>query len=322
MMRPVFTLIVLSLIGQPRVDAQSTATADEAAIRALVLEFTRAFNAGDAKGVAALFTEKARIATEGGEAVEGRQAVEKLFADSFAASPGQRIVVKTNSLRMLSAEAAIEEGTATITVPSLGDDDDARSETSRYSAAYVKRDGKWLQDDIHDYPMPEAVVAQSAHEHLKDLEWLVGEWLDENDEGEVRTTCDWSDDRSFLLRSFKMKIGGRIEVSGLQRIGWDPRLNQFRSWVFDSEGGFSDGLWSRDDRGRWIIKSTGVLKDGRSVSATNILTRDDGDMLRWRSVDRTLGSNALPDAEDAVLVRKPPAPRGRDSTTQPARKPE
>ena len=154
------------------------------------------------------------------------------------------------------------------------------------------------------------------------MEWLVGSWLDENDEGEVQTTCDWSDDRSFLLRSFRMKIGGRVEVSGVQRIGWDPRLNQFRSWVFDSEGGFSDGLWSRDDRGRWIIKSTGVLKDGRTVSATNILTQVDGDMLRWGSVDRTLGSKALPDAEAAVLVRKPPAPRGRDSTTQPARKPK
>lgn len=322
MMRSAFTLIVLCLVGQIRAEAQSTATADEAAIRALVLEFTRAFNAGDAKGVAALFTEKARIATEGGETVEGRPAVEKLFADSFAASPGQVIVVKTNSLRMLGSEAALEEGTATITVPSSEGDGETRSESSQYSAAYVKHDGKWLQDDIHDYPMLEAAVAKSAHEHLKELEWLVGEWMDEDDEGEVRTTCDWSDDHCYLLRSFRMKIGGRVEVSGVQRIGWDPRLNQFRSWVFDSEGGFSDGLWSRDDRGRWIIKTSGVLKDGRSVSATNILTRTDGDALRWASVDRTLGNTALPDAEDAVLVRRPPAPRGHGSAAQPARKPE
>ena len=162
MMRSAFTLILLCLIGQARAEAQSTTTADEAAIRALVVEFTRAFNAGDAKAVAALFTENARIATEAGDSVEGRQAIEKLFSESFAASPDQVIVVKTNSLRMLGSEAAIEEGTATITVPSAGDDGDARSVSSRYSAAYVKKDGKWLQDDIHDYPMLEAAVTKSA----------------------------------------------------------------------------------------------------------------------------------------------------------------
>mgnify|MGYP001148470827 CR=1 FL=1 len=327
-MKPAFTLIVLCLIGQIRAPAQSTATADEAAIRALVVEFTRAFNAGDAKGVAALFTENARIATEGGDGVEGRTAIEKLFAESFSASPGQIIVVKTDSLRMLGSEAALEEGTATITGASTGDDADAdadadaRAGSSRYTAAYVKVDGKWLQDDVHDYPLLKAAVARPAHEHLKELEWLVGEWLDESDDAEVRTTCDWSDDHHFLLRSFKMRIGGRIEVSGVQRIGWDPRFNQFRSWVFDSEGGFSDGLWSRDDQGRWIIKSTGFLKDGRTVSATNILTRGDGDSLRWGSVDRTLGGNALSDVEEVVLVRKPPSPRGHDSASPRVRKPE
>jgi uncharacterized protein (TIGR02246 family) len=331
----VCVLIVACLLGSGRAAAQSNASglessesptkrpsnesADEAAIRALVAEFTRAFNAADAKGVAALFTEQARIATEGGKSVEGRPAVEKLFAASFEANPGQTIEVKTTNLRMLGSEAALEEGTATITVPSSDAETDGRTETSRYSAAYVKKNGKWLQDSIHDYPMIESSVEKTAQEHLKELEWLVGEWMDENDEAEVQTTCDWSEGRSYLLRTYKVKVQGRVEMSGVQRIGWDPRLNQFRSWVFDSEGGFSDGVWSRDGD-RWIIKTTGVLKDGRTVSATNILTRVNRDALRWGSVDRTLGNNALPDAEDVVLVRKPPAPLGRAPSTKPARK--
>lgn len=321
-MRSAIALIVLCLIGPRHAAAQSTATADdEAAIRALVLEFTRAFNAGDAKAVAALFTDGARLVTEDGETVEGRRAIEELFARSFAASPGQVIVVRTESLRMLGSEAALEEGTAVITAR----DGEPRAESSRYSAAYVKRDGKWLQDALHDYPPAAPAVAGSARKHLEELGWLIGEWLDESDDAEVQTTCDWSDDGSFLLRSFRMRIGDQIRVSGVQRIGWDPRLGQFRSWVFDSEGGFSEGLWSRDDRGRWIIKTTGVLKDGRSVSATNVLSQVDLHVLRWESVDRTLGGDALPSVEDVVLVRRPPAPGGRDPTTQPAppaRKPE
>jgi len=331
-MRSALALIVLCLIGAGRAPAQSNASglqsgerraerparesADEAAIRALVVEFTRAFNAGDAKAIAVLFTERARIATEGGRTVEGRPAVEALFASSFEADPGQTIVVRTESLRLLGPDAAIEEGTAAITDSQEGGE--GRRETLRYSAAYVKQDGKWLQDSIRDYPSPVAPAEKTAHDHLKELEWLVGEWMDEDDEAEVRTSCDWSEGRSYLIRNYKIRVQGRVEMSGVQRIGWDPRLNQFRSWVFDSEGGFSDGLWSRDGD-RWIIKTTGVLKDGRAVTATNVLTRVNRDSLRWGSVDRTLGGVALPDAEDTVLVRKPPAPHAAGTPANPAR---
>ena len=47
-----------------------------------------------------------------------------------------------------------------------------------------------------------------------------------------------------------------------QRIGWDPLTKQIKSWVFDSEGGYGDGLWTRKGN-QWVIKSTGVLPDGR-----------------------------------------------------------
>ena len=90
---------------------------DEATLRGLVAAFTKAFNAGDAKAISALFSEDARMVTLGGRAVEGREAIEKLFAASFEENPGQTIDVKTESLRFLGPDAAIEEGTATITTP-------------------------------------------------------------------------------------------------------------------------------------------------------------------------------------------------------------
>lgn len=322
-MKAAFALIVLGLIGCGRASAQSKPTdappADETAIRALVAEFSRAFNAGDAKAVASLFTENARIATERGKAIEGRSAVEALFASSFEAAPGQTIVLKTENLRLLGPDAAVEDGSATITDPS--EEGDGRARTLRYSAAYVKKDGRWLQDSIRDYPTPETPDEKTAHDHLKELEWLVGEWMDEDDDAEVQTSCAWSESRSFLIRSFKLRVQGRVEMSGVQRIGWDPRLNQFRSWVFDSEGGFSDGLWSRDGD-RWIIKTTGVLKDGRAVTATNVLTRINADSFRWGSIDLTVGSVALPEAEDTILVRKPPSPHAAATSSSPTRTPQ
>ena len=56
-----------------------------------------------------------------------------------------------------------------------------------------------------------------------------------------------------------------------QRIGWDPLTKQIKSWVFDSEGGYGDALWTRKGN-QWVIKSTGVLPDGRTASATHVLT--------------------------------------------------
>ena len=88
---------------------------DEQALRALVAEFTRAFNAGEVKAVAALFSSDARMVTLTGRTINGRAAIEQLFALSFEEYPGQTIEVKTENLRFLGSDSAIEEGTATIT---------------------------------------------------------------------------------------------------------------------------------------------------------------------------------------------------------------
>jgi len=295
--------------GKAPPPAAEAPSPDEAAIRGVVAEFVRAYNAGDAPALAALFTDEAQIKVEDGETVTGRAAIQERFAERFQLAPGATLAIQTESLRMLGPGAAIEEGVATVTTPAEDgrDEPGAEASRSRYVATYVKVDGKWLQNDIHDFPMPDEEDGKSAHEHLKDLEWLLGEWIDEDDEGEVQTVCDWSEDGSFLLRRFKLRVGGEFVMSGVQRIGWDPRSKQFRSWVFDSEGGFSEGLWSRDGD-RWIIKATGVLRDGRSASATYIITREAGDTIRWAGISRAVSGFGLPDADEVVLVRKPPEP--------------
>lgn len=290
---------------------------DVLALRGLVTEFTKAFNAGDAKGLAALFTTNARIVTVDGTAIEGRAAIETQFATSLRENPGQTILIKTESLRFLNADAAVEEGTAAVNSGGPPGDSGRSAGSTRYFVTYVKRDGKWLQDSIRDYPLAEPAPAGSAHDQLQELEWLVGEWVDESDEAVVRTTCRWSENQSFLIRSFRVRIQGKDEMTGTQRIGWDPRLKQIRSWVFDSDGGFSEALWSRDGE-RWVIKTTGVLKDGRSASATNILTRINRDHAKWASVDRTIGGEVMADTEEITLVRTPPQPHSARSRTRPA----
>lgn len=273
--------------------------ADEAAIRAVDEAFVKAFNAGDAGALAATYTEDAEGIDEDGNAAEGRDAVAARFAAGFEASPGARIAVHTETLKFLGPDTALTRGRAEITPAGGG-----AAEPSRFTVVFVRRDGRWLQASARDEHDPGAPHS----ERLKALEWLVGDWVSESADAVVHTTCAWADNKSYLLRSFTVQWHGKPALTGQQRIGWDPLARQFRSWVFDSDGGFGAGEVSHDGD-RWLIKAHGVRSDGRPASVTHVITRVNQDMIRWRAVDRAVAGRAAPDVEEFVLVRKPPKPR-------------
>jgi uncharacterized protein (TIGR02246 family) len=271
--------------------------ADAKAIAGLVASFTKAFNAGDASAAAATFAEDALVVDEQGERTEGRAAIRDRLASSFADGAGSTIAVETDSLRFLGPDTALEEGRTTITPAGAG----GVPETTRFTVVYVKHDGQWLQSAVRDEASPDL----TPHDRLKELEWLVGEWINESEDAVVQTTCKWADNGNFLIREFTMKTRGQPVLSGTQRIGWDPTRRQFKTWIFDSEGGFGAGYWTRNGD-RWVIKAEGVRQDGQHASATNIITRLGKDRASWQSVDRTVGGAAVPGVDEFTIVRKPP----------------
>jgi hypothetical protein len=256
------------------------------------------FNAGDAIAITELLAEEAESTGEDGSLVQCKCAVAELVAETLASSPGSKMQVRIGSIRFLSPDVAKEVGRCSIT-PAEG----GVPEVSRYTVIYVKKGGKWLQSSIREHPDHEI----SPHDRLKGLAWMVGEWVDESDAAVIFTTCRWSDDHQFLLREYTIHVDGKPAMSGSQRIGWDPVTSQFKSWVFDSQGGYSEGLWSRDDN-RYVVKLSGPLRDGKISTKTNIITKVRDGIVRWQSVDRTIGGRLLPDTREFVLVRKPPQP--------------
>jgi hypothetical protein len=174
----------------------------------------------------------------------------------------------------------------------------------RYTAVRVKRGGKWLVSAVRET----AVELPSHYQHLEELAWMVGRWLDEDESGSVRTSVRWGENKNFLVREFTVRLGDRPVLSGTQRIGWDPQRRQIRSWVFDSEGGRGEGLWIRDGD-RWIVRATAVLADGSEGSATNIITRIDDDTFTWQSVNRVVDGQPEPDVEEVTVIRLPPEPQ-------------
>jgi len=274
---------------------------DEKAIRSVAETFARAYNAGDSKAVAALYTEDAESIDEHGDRIQGRPMIQDLYSSIFQERPGATIRVSIDTLRFLGPDVAKEEGQTRVK-PRGNEPETLR----RYTVLYVKQGGQWLHSSVRE----EHETGLLHHERLKDLEWLVGEWLDQSSDSTVHLTCRWSEDKNFLLRDFTIHVQGQPVMTVSQRIGWDPLTKQVKSWVFDSEGGYGDALWARNGD-RWVIKSSGVLPDGRIATATNVLARVGPNTARWTSTERTLGAEGLAEPAEYIMVRKPPHPQSK-----------
>lgn len=273
--------------------------ADEKAIRSSAESFAKAYNDHDAKAIAGLFAADGEIVDEAGDAQQGRTAIEGVFAAVFEAYPDAQMSVAVSGVRFVGASLAIEDGT-TLVAREL----DEEPEPSRYTAVHAKVDGKWQIASVRDLTAQPA----EAGEKLAALAGLIGEWVDESPESLVVTTYRWSDTKAFILSDFQIKVAGQEVMNGTQRIAWDPLREVIRSWIFDSEGGFAEGFYAQDGN-RWIIKLTGVSREGETASATNIITLVSKDKMTWQSRDRVVGDVAMPDSEEVVVVRTPPEPQ-------------
>ena len=280
---------------------------EEKAIRAVDEAFVRDYNKGDSGALAAFFTEDAEVVEADGYRYQGKGPIEQTYRDTFALSKGVQIAFEVDAIRFLSPDVAKEEGRLIVT-PIKG------APLSRlYTVLFVKREGHWLISSVREETDP----LVRPHDRLKDLDWMVGDWIDEGAESVVRLHCQWSEDENFLFRTFTVKRQGKPVMTVTQRIGGDPVSRQVRSWEFDSEGGFGEGRWSRDGE-RWTVKATGVRPEGATASATNVMFRERPDLVRWTSTDRVIGDVSLPDDDAYVLVRVPPPPRAEGLSETPS----
>ena len=117
----------------------------------------------------------------------------------------------------------------------------------------------------------------------------------------LKTT--WTKNKAFLTNSFTASVPGMDDLAGTVVIGWDPAEKMVRSWMFDSDGGFGEGTWSKKDN-HWIVKFKQTLPDGRKASATNIYTQIGDGTFTWQSIGREVDGQYLPNVGPVKLVRK------------------
>ena len=276
-------------------DEPTIAANPETEIRKAVEAYVQAFNKADAKALAAMWSPEAvYINPLSGDEVVGREAIEKQFTAIFAETKGAKLEAATDSVQFISPGVAVEHGTARLV------QENEEPEESQTTSIFVKRDGKWLLDRVTE----ETIVTPLSHyEKLKDLEWMVGKWTDQDDVAKVTTECNWTRNKNFLFRSFAIEIADRIDMSGMQIIGWDPAAKQIRSWVFDSDGGFGEGTWTKKGN-RWSVNQIGVLPDGGKTSSVNIFTYLDDNTCTLQSVNRTVDGELLPNIDEVTITKE------------------
>jgi uncharacterized protein (TIGR02246 family) len=140
--------IVLGLLLTLSVAAFAAAAeraGDQAAIRGALERFAKAWNAGDAAALAALFDEQGSFTRAGGVTLHGRDEIEKGLGEGFEGPfKGARLRITAEHVHFLTEDVAIQdEAWAIINLrDSFGNDLPPMHGLSL--VVWVKRDGKWL----------------------------------------------------------------------------------------------------------------------------------------------------------------------------------
>ena len=260
------------------------------AIRQAFDSFAKAFEARDAKLLGAHFTTEGEFQNVKGAQLRGREALEQAFTQFFSQTPEVKAQVHSESLRFLSADSAIDEGTVTV---QRGPAEPATN--ARYRALVVREGGVWRLAMMSESPAGEEPSIAS-------LDWLIGQWKSTSGGGaEIQTTYAWEPGKKFIRVQFTL-TEKELALSGTQMIGLDPATGLIHSWTFEANGGIGEADWSRDGD-HWVLDAAGTLADGTTLRETNVLRRINEETFTWQSIDRLLNDEELADLAPVKVTR-------------------
>jgi uncharacterized protein (TIGR02246 family) len=289
--------------------APAVSQAVEKSVRETLVAYVAAYNRRDASKVVELFTQDGSVVDSENVATRGREAIAQEFSDAFAEQSSYTLQGKTERIRLITPDVAQAEGESRLVSPK------EPTIANRFVALLARQGDAWKIVEIREYPAPAESVP--PYERLKELEWMVGEWVDESEDVQVSSTVRWGQGKAYLVRDYSVQIKGEPATSGLMIIAWEPQAGQIKSWIFNADGGRGEGSWTRATDNQWVVKAHGSTADGRPTSATQLITLVNKDALKTSSTDRVIGDEIARDIEDIIMVRKPLAPGATPAPTKP-----
>lgn len=300
----------------PKAVKPETAGQDEAGVREASKEYLAAILKNDRKAMADFWLPKGAYVDDEGQSFNAREMIEA--AAERKDPPRPEVKVTSTTIRFLTPDAAVEDGTSESTPP--GGKSPIKGQ---FSALWVRQNGKWKLDSLRE---TRGASASSPAEQLAELDPFAGQWSGQNGEISVQVTAQWNANKTYLRRDLAMTSKGKAIFGATQQVGWDPLRKQIRSWAFDNDGGYGEGLWSLEGT-LWMVLARGVHADGKTSKATHIFRFVDRDKLVWRSIDasvagrpskdfemtltrgeKSAGSHETPEASAATSPAKPETP--------------
>jgi hypothetical protein len=165
-----------------------------------------------------------------------------------------------------------------------------------------------------------ASAAEFSHEyeHLKPLEWHVGDWVTEyqaaSDSGPIKKgdlvtvhfSLRWSPERSFIMNNSFSEVDGKQVANALEVISW----NQEKSVVIHSyygTWGTGQGAWTKvGDAAQleWTIRGQYGEFKGTSQATKGV------DSWQWQIKNQTHDGKAMPEMPVATFRREAGTPAG------------
>jgi uncharacterized protein (TIGR02246 family) len=290
--------------------ASAATPAVEKSVRETLAAYVAAYNKKDPAKIVELFTQDGTLIDSDDVAIRGRDAIAQEFSDAADEPSTYTLDGKTERIRLITPDVAQAEGVSRLVSPKEA------TISNRFVALLSRQGAAWKIVEIREYPAPTASVA--PYERLKELEWLVGEWIDESEDVQVSSTVRWGQGKAYLLRDYSVQVKGEPATSGMMVIAWDPQTAQIKSWIFNADGGRGEGSWTRATDNQWVVKAHGSTGDGRATSATQIISLVNKDAVKTTSTDRVVAGEIAGDIEDVIMVRKPLAPGTTPAPAKPA----
>jgi uncharacterized protein (TIGR02246 family) len=297
------TGLALVILGAGYMKAQektgkgSKREADKLAIDKLTKEFIQAFNNRDAAAIAAYWTADGEYVRNDGEPIRGKAEIQKGYAEFFKTLKAKpHVEVRVDGLYFPSRDTAISEVTLR-----LKNDEGEFVASSWRNTLLVREEGQWKVAIVREWDRDIGLDVS-----LAELDWLIGTWHAATKDREVTIIYEWDEHKAFIRGKYTVKEGGKVVESGTQMIGKDKAEGAIRSWVFQSDGGFGGGVWTREGK-KWSVDVYGVMADGRELTATSIYVHLDANTFTWQAVDQTHNGERIADTQPIKVTKQKPA---------------
>jgi ketosteroid isomerase-like protein len=290
-----FSLLVVAQAAEP-----AAAEREKSAIRATAAAYLEAVNRGDVDAIRSFWTADGNLVDESGRSTSISDL--QPSDDPKPAVPNNplKLNARTDSIRLITPTVAIEDGTSELDSATSG-----QATGGRYSVVWVRQDGKWLIDAVREA----AIANPAAANQLSQLDWMIGQWAEEGETAAFSVSFQWSANKNFIVGEMRIQPRENDPHVITQRIGWDAAIGKLRSWNFDSEGGFSEGVWTAEGAA-WSVATTGILPDGKRTRGRRVVQRIGENAVLLDSVEFQIDGEPVPDLR-IKLTRQPVEAKSR-----------